>query len=257
MSLTSRDFDDLITILTTLQDWQSEQSRRDLLEDALKDSPRKRDVMGGLDLSGAPRGTALRILSRLSDFGQDIPGRPILCLLLSTLHRYTGASDQIALSRISATLACPIPVSPVKGDSLMLPPETLAIGIPFLFEIGRWAKSELSEIWGFRRKAQEIELSKVVESQSDKQALESLLNDTAQDLGENQVKRVLNLIIQNHDLILDQEQRAITARQQFNLGNMTKFVLDNIEKDVIQEKKKLLEEIKRLAEGIGLTSVKE
>jgi hypothetical protein len=253
MPLIPQDFKTLVGLLGRWSGWQSEADRRALLDEALRPSPRRHDILGQLVLDGRPHNAAVGTVSWLDQFGQDIAGREMMCLLIDALKRKVGRQERDELEAIAERLDCPVTVEePTKGERPMLPPENIAAGVGFLFEIGRWAKSELSEIWKLRRKEKEVELSKQ-ETVSDKAELQSMLTDAVAELGDEYTRRVLDLIEQNRSLYLDQEQRIPTARDQFNQGNINAFVRDNIFKDAAKEKVALLREIERLAAGIGLT----
>lgn len=251
MPLTSDDFNALNALLAHLKDWQSEQSRRDLLEEALTPSPRKRDLLGLLDVSGTPRGTAVRTVSRLNDFGQDIPGRPVLCLLLATLHHYTSGSDHTTLQRLSRALDCSVSASSLKGDSTMLPPEMLATGIPFLFEIGRWAKSELSEIWKLRRQEKEVELSKAATTEA-KETAEAMLVEAANSVGEAQLKATLDLIARKRGLINDLKQAMVSHEREYSQQRIMESAFNERVADTKRRIQQHLDDIAEELTAIGI-----
>jgi len=123
--------------------------------------------------------------------------------------------DHVTLQRISRAFACPLLVSPVKGVPRMLPPETLALGVPFLFEIGRWAKSELSEIWKLRRQEKEVELSKAATVEA-KEVAEAMLTEAAASVGDAQVKATLALIARKRGLIDALKQAMVSHEREFS-----------------------------------------
>jgi hypothetical protein len=71
----------------------------DFVADVLAGSPRKEDIVGQLDLDGAPRGTAVRTIERLMAFGQDQPGRETLGVLVNKLIASPGGGDQATFLR--------------------------------------------------------------------------------------------------------------------------------------------------------------
>jgi len=84
------DFDQLIGILSQHGDWQNVRGRIDFMSDVFAGSPRKADILASLDLDGPPYGTAVRVIHRLSAFGQDKPGREILGVLINKLFVSLG-----------------------------------------------------------------------------------------------------------------------------------------------------------------------
>lgn len=90
IQLDSDDFDRLVDILTAMPEFRSVQSRLDFLDDVFAGSPRKNDVLGLLNLDGQPRGVAVRVITRLTQFGQDEPGQETLGVLFNKLLSYLG-----------------------------------------------------------------------------------------------------------------------------------------------------------------------
>jgi len=93
LQLSSQHARNLATILGRSPEWQSVQSRKDFVRGALSGSPRERDILSRLDLDGTPLTTALRVIDYLVRFGQDVPGREVLGLLVHELASGQGDSD--------------------------------------------------------------------------------------------------------------------------------------------------------------------
>ena len=93
IQLLNADFDRLVTILSAQPDWRTVQKRVDFMSDVFAGSPRQADLLGQFDADGAPRGTAVRAVERLTLFGQDEPGRETLGVLVNKLLGYIGAGD--------------------------------------------------------------------------------------------------------------------------------------------------------------------
>ena len=92
--LTPADFDRLAGILAATSEFRSIQGRLDFLDDVFAGSPRKHDVLGLLNLDGAPRGVAVRVIARLTQFGQDEPGQETLGVLVNKLlAAYSGGGS--------------------------------------------------------------------------------------------------------------------------------------------------------------------
>jgi hypothetical protein len=91
--LSQHDFDRLSDILSHHSEWQLSRSRDDFMIDVLAGSPRRTDLRGLLDLEGAPRPVAVRTIHRLMGFGQDLPGREALGVLVNKLIANLGDGD--------------------------------------------------------------------------------------------------------------------------------------------------------------------
>ncbi|MCA9970698.1 MAG: hypothetical protein KC425_10810 [Anaerolineales bacterium] len=89
-ALAPADFDRLAGLLAALPEFRASTRRIDFLDDVFAGSPRRADILGLLDLDGAPRGVAVRLIERLMRFGQDEPGRESLAVLVNKLLAYTG-----------------------------------------------------------------------------------------------------------------------------------------------------------------------
>ena len=88
--LSQADFDRLAGLLATMPEYRSVSGRVDFLDDVFAGSPRKADVLGSLNLDGAPRGVAVRTITRLIQFGQNEPGQETLAVLINKLLSYVG-----------------------------------------------------------------------------------------------------------------------------------------------------------------------
>src|SRR5271154_3275376 len=99
ITLTESDFDKLTAILSQHSDWQNVRGRIDFMTDVFAGSRRKTDILPQLDLDGTPRGTAIRVIHRLGQFGQDEPGRESLGVLTNRLIAYIGGGDDAEFLR--------------------------------------------------------------------------------------------------------------------------------------------------------------
>lgn len=90
IQLKQDDFTRLVGILSELPDFRAVAPRIDFLDDVFAGSPRKQDVLGAINLDGAPRGVAVRLITRLTQFGQDEPGQETLGVLINKLLTYMG-----------------------------------------------------------------------------------------------------------------------------------------------------------------------
>lgn len=93
VQLSQADFQELIRILSRMPDFQMPDRRIDFIEDVFAGSPRQDDVVPLIDVNGAPRGVAVRLVTRLTQFGQDEPGRETLGVLINKMLSYLGGGD--------------------------------------------------------------------------------------------------------------------------------------------------------------------
>lgn len=115
ISLTAADFDTLAGILAATPEFRTAQGRLDFLDDVFAGSPRRADVLALLNLDGAPRGVAVRVISRLTQFGQDEPGRETLGILINKLlGSYAGGGADADFLRDLFT-RYPLKTEPVAG----------------------------------------------------------------------------------------------------------------------------------------------
>lgn len=104
VQLSAPDFDRLVEILQALPEFGLPDKRVDFVGEALYPSPRRQDILGHLDLAGAPHAVAVRLINRLLHFGQDIPGREVLSLLIDKLlASYIGEGDKADFLRALPT----------------------------------------------------------------------------------------------------------------------------------------------------------
>lgn len=99
INLSSQDHDQLITILSQHPDWRQPADRIAFLDDVFAGAPRRQDILALIDLSGAPHMVALRTISRLTHFGQDVPGREALGVLINKLLSSGGDSADAVFLR--------------------------------------------------------------------------------------------------------------------------------------------------------------
>ena len=117
-----QDHDRLAGLLAALPEFRSESRRLDFLDDVFAGSPRKDDLLGLLDLGGAPRAAAVRLIERLTRFGQDEPGQETLGLLINRLLAYSGGGPDADFLRglfasypLKSTPVATHPLPPWRG----------------------------------------------------------------------------------------------------------------------------------------------
>jgi hypothetical protein len=99
IQLSTKDLGRLAGILSQHGEWQAGRSRIDFMTDVLAGSPRKAELLSQLDLDGTPRAVADRTIQRLMSFGQDLPGREALGLLINKLIARLGDGDDATFLR--------------------------------------------------------------------------------------------------------------------------------------------------------------
>jgi S1-C subfamily serine protease len=93
ITLSQDDFDRLTGILRQMPEFRTADRQVDFLDDVFAGSPRKADILGWLPLGGAPQAVAVRLITRLTQFGQDEPGRETLGVLVNKLLAYGGGGE--------------------------------------------------------------------------------------------------------------------------------------------------------------------
>ncbi len=128
-----------------------------------------------------------------------------------------------------------------------LPPEIRAQGVSFLLDIGRWAASELKERWTLARHKKgakqptEADLSKPKE-EVEKQS-ETLMQDIAAERGVAEVKRVLGLIEQKRDLILEWKESKVAHEKDYSRQLISRAALQLRQQELDQKISQTLAEI--------------
>ncbi len=93
ITLSQTDFDRLRILLSQSSNWGNVRDRVSFMTDVFAGSPRKQDILGQLDLDGAPGTVASRVIQRLMVFGQDELGREALGVLINRLLSEIGGGD--------------------------------------------------------------------------------------------------------------------------------------------------------------------
>lgn len=93
IELSTSDHEKVISILSTMPDFRTEQNRWDFILDVFAGSSRRDDILTRLNLSASPRTAAVHTLDYLARFGQDDPGRETLGVLINKILAYIGGGD--------------------------------------------------------------------------------------------------------------------------------------------------------------------
>lgn len=116
LQLEQSDFQRIVGILSGLDELQTETGRWDLVNDVLTGNPRAQDIKGLLNLGGNPRGAAVRLVERLTQFGQPEPGKEALGILVNKLlDTYFAFGDEADFLRgLFSRYPLDVPVAPSK-----------------------------------------------------------------------------------------------------------------------------------------------
>jgi V8-like Glu-specific endopeptidase len=93
VQLTSDDFGKLVSIIAKDANFRNVKGRVRLLTGALEGSPRADDIMSTLNLDGTPRGVAVDVVKRLSQFGRVTADKEALGIFLNYLLFFKGEED--------------------------------------------------------------------------------------------------------------------------------------------------------------------
>ncbi|PIE80605.1 MAG: hypothetical protein CSA11_07615 [Chloroflexi bacterium] len=143
--LNKADFTRLANILQAEPRFATPQQRLDLLNEAFSDSPRREDIKGGINVDGAPRSVAIRLINHLVQFGQDIKDRETLGLLILTLLAGLGDNpDAHFLRGLLSRYPLGVQVkTPPEPDKRFLKQDPLDVQVKTLPEPGkRFLKQE-------------------------------------------------------------------------------------------------------------------
>jgi hypothetical protein len=100
VTLSSEDFNRLVGIIASIPAFADAGTRVAWVHDLLKDSPRAPALRGSLNLGGgAPRLDAIGLVQYLTRFGQDVPGREVITLLINGLLQQLGEGEDVAFLR--------------------------------------------------------------------------------------------------------------------------------------------------------------
>ena len=245
MELSQDDFRRIAQILADMDVWRNVQGRLQFTEEVFAGSPRRKDILSHLNLDGRPRGTAIQTVRYLADFGQDRPGQETLGLLINTMIEYKGLGDdadylQSVLTRYSLN-AEPITNHTSEGHTMPVDPIIL---IGFLLEVGRWAKSELSEHWTLQREQQQTDLT-------DKTDTQATLPAQLADLPPREVERVTKLIERRRDAIHRARNAKLADREEYDAQRLSKAAFEQRESEHNRTIQQMLDEIETDLEDLG------
>jgi V8-like Glu-specific endopeptidase len=93
VQLTGDDFGKLVDLIAKDPNFRNVRDRGRLLSGALEGSPRAGDILSTLDLDGTPRGVAVDVVQRLSQFGRVTADKEALGVFLNYLLFFKGEED--------------------------------------------------------------------------------------------------------------------------------------------------------------------
>ena len=123
-----------------------------------------------------------------------------------------------------------------------------SILIGFLIEVGRWAKTELSEIWKLRRKQQATDLT-------DEAAVETALPEQIEGIvaekSTREVQRITNLIERKRDAIDRARNAKLADREEYDAQKLTKSAFEQREREHNRTIRQMLNEIEIDLDSLG------
>ena len=94
VQLRSDDFQKLVRILEKDENFRDVSGRVRLITGAIEGSPRADDILAQLNLDGTPRGVAVEVIRRLSNFGRVTTDKEALGIFLNYLLFFKGSEDE-------------------------------------------------------------------------------------------------------------------------------------------------------------------
>ena len=125
-----------------------------------------------------------------------------------------------------------------------------AVAVGFLIEIGRWAKSELSERWKIRHDQQDTDL---IEQTQVKMALSKLRHGSVSTMSTQNVERRLSLIQRKRDAIYRAQNAKLADRDQLDKQQIPQSAYEARLDEHNATIKALLNEIEGDLESLGFT----
>lgn len=131
------------------------------------------------------------------------------------------------------------------GNKTMLPPDMYASAFTLLFEVGRWAMSELHERWTLSRDQHRADLTDTKSAEAPLQSIvqKAMTGDSAQ---------VIELINRTINLINLERSAKIADREQSGRGEITQAMFEQREMSHDKNIKKYLNEIANDLKSIGI-----
>jgi hypothetical protein len=219
--------------------------RRALLESALHGSPLLHEIDWTI---GAAQPFTVRLVGQLQRYGDIAPQRPALVALLAELRGQVGVDRQQEIDDLIQALTTKVQ----KGETTMTLGSGVLIG--FLLEVGRWAKSELSQIWEVRRAQQRATLT-------DRAQVEAILPAQIQSIvaekSAPEVERIVALIERKRDAIDRARNAKLADREEYDQQRLARSAFEQREKEHSRTIKHMLDEIETDLAELGFDVKRE
>ncbi len=219
-------------------------SRRAVIHSALFGSP----ILHQIQWDGAARVFTVRLIQQLHEYGEIEGGTPAVVALLDEVTTQVGVDKQSQIKLLIQDYLS----QTQKGHSFMALDTMILIG--FLLEVGRWAKSELSEIWELRREQQKTDLTdrKQVEQTIPEQLENILTEKSARD-----VERIVALIERKRDAIDRARNAKLADREQLDRQEILQSAFEQLEKKHNATIRQMLDEIEADLGDLGFEVERE
>ncbi|GAB4206581.1 MAG: hypothetical protein Fur006_63750 [Coleofasciculaceae cyanobacterium] len=112
VQLSQPDFNRLTQIVQKLPGFANVRDRRDLVVGAFGGDPKADVILGLLDLDGMPMGVSVRLVSRLSEFGQVAYGKEALSVFLNYIQPFAGDEDSDFILELFQKYPLDVPATP-------------------------------------------------------------------------------------------------------------------------------------------------
>ncbi len=133
--------------------------------------------------------------------------------ILQELQMQVGITRQAEINELIRALSTTLPTT--KGQKYLMEPNIL---VGFLIEVGRWAKSELSERWKVRREQESADLAN---RQEVEQAVPQMLQAATTASSPQRVEETIKLIERKRNAIDRARNAKLTHREERERGEIT------------------------------------
>jgi len=235
-------FDRIVQAL--LPEMDDPATRKALIESALYGSP----ILQKIQWDGAARPFTVRLVRQLHEYGEIALGKPALVALLEEVKAQIGEERQKQIDTLIQELSSSSQI-PTKGHKMAVEPGIL---IGFLLEVGRWAKSELSERWKLRREGQSADLTS-------RPQVEQTVNATLQSPASNpkRTQETVLLIERKRDAIDRARNAKLADREEYDGQKLALSAFEQREKDHNRLIRQMMDEIESDLNDLGFDVERE
>lgn len=221
-------FDRIVTQL--MPEMDSISRRQALIHGALFGSP----VVNQIDWSGSAHDFTVQLVTRLHKYDASA-----VIAVLEELHAQVGTVRQAEINALIHALSTT--KSPMKGHKMTVESGLL---VGFLLEVGRWAKSELSERWKLHREQQTADMTS-------KSEVEAQVPAQLEALPPREVERITALIERKRNAIDRARHAKLADREEYDAQKLTKAALEQREKEHNRMIRQMLDEIENDLNDLG------